>query len=87
MKLSSNQLDPKQWWSLVKEQQGVTSHERIPALTKPCGNLAITSQEKADLLAQVFSSKMTTPEPNRQPPPLPRLALKLGERGDHGGSC
>ncbi|MPC23015.1 hypothetical protein E2C01_016050 [Portunus trituberculatus] len=47
--LSSNQLDSKWWWSLVKEKQGVTSHERVPVLTKLCGNLAITSQEK-DLL-------------------------------------
>ena len=31
--LSSNQLNLKQWWSLVKERQGVASHERIQALT------------------------------------------------------
>ena len=73
-KLTSNQLDPKCWWSLVKEHQGVTSHDRVPTLTKPCGGLAVTSQEKADLLAQMFSGKMRTPEPDRQPPPLPRLA-------------
>ncbi len=78
-KLSSNQTDPKQWWGLVKEKQGVNTYERIPALVKPCGDLAITSQEKADLLAQVFSKKMRTPEPDRQPPPLPRLTGSILE--------
>ena len=48
--LSSNQFNPKQWWSLVKKRQGVASHERIPALNKPDGSLAVTNQEKAGLL-------------------------------------
>lgn len=74
-RLSSNQMDAKSWWSLVKENQGLTSHDRVPALTKPCGGLAVTSQEKADVLAQMFSEKMRTPEPEKQPPPLPRLAV------------
>lgn len=72
-KLSSNQTDPKQWWGLVKEQQGLTPQERIPPLRKPDGDLAITSREKADLLACHFSQKMTTQEPDRQPPTLPQL--------------
>lgn len=65
--LSSNQMNPKRRWHLVKEKQGITSPERVPAFTKPCGNLAITNQEKADLPAEVFSEKMRTPEPDRQP--------------------
>ena len=72
-KLNSNQTDPKQWWNLVKEKQSATFRERIPALRKPDGELAITSQAKADLLAQAFSQKMRTREPLRQPPTLPHL--------------
>ncbi|MPC08212.1 hypothetical protein E2C01_000789 [Portunus trituberculatus] len=49
--LSSNQLDPKHWWNLVKENQDVTSNERLPALRKPSEDLDVTSQEKADILA------------------------------------
>ena len=67
--LSSNQLNPKQQWSLVKERQG----ERIQALNKLDGSLAVTNQEKADLLAQKFSAKMRTPKPDRSLPALPRL--------------
>ncbi|XP_045137182.1 uncharacterized protein LOC123519742 [Portunus trituberculatus] len=29
-KLASNQTDPKQWWSLVKQRQGTVTQERIP---------------------------------------------------------
>ena len=58
-KLSSNQVDPKQWWSLVKQKQGSTSHERIPALKLPTGDLATGRQEKADVLATYFSNKIT----------------------------
>ncbi|XP_045118181.1 uncharacterized protein LOC123508485 [Portunus trituberculatus] len=67
------QVDAKQWWNLVKERQGISHQVRIPALTKPNGDLAVTSREKADLLAAEFSRKMTTGDPNRQPPALPVL--------------
>ena len=60
--------------ALVKEKQGITSHERVPALTKLCGSLAITNQEEANLLAEVFSEEMRTLEPDKQPPPFLRLA-------------
>ena len=77
-RLSSNQVDPKQWWSMVKERHGVASQERIPSMTKPDGDMAITSQDKADHLAREFSQKMRIPEPDRQLPTLPRLvALSL----------
>ena len=72
--LSSNQL----WWSVVKEKQGITSQERVLVLTKPCGNLAVSSQEKADL-AEVFSEKMRNPEPDRWSLPLPRLGTSNTE--------
>ena len=72
-RINSNEVDAKQWWALVKARQGLITHERIPALDKGNQQLAISSQEKANLLASMFSSKMTTPDPNRQPPVLPRL--------------
>ena len=64
---------------MVKEKQGVTFHERRPALTTPRGDLGVTSQEKANFLARVFSEKIRTPEPDRQPPPLPRLGVSTME--------
>ena len=72
-KLSSNQVDPKQWWSLVKQRQGTVTQERIPPLRTAAGDMEVTNQAKAELLAAHFSSKMATEEPNRQPPRLPRL--------------
>ena len=69
-KLSSNLVDPKQWWSIVKQRQGIATQERIPPLKTRAGSLAVTNQAKADLLAEHFSSKMTTEEPNREPPHL-----------------
>ncbi|XP_050706973.1 G-protein coupled receptor GRL101-like [Eriocheir sinensis] len=49
------------------------TQDRIPPLKTPAGGLAVKSQDKADLLATHFSSKMTVEEPDRQPPLLPRL--------------
>ena len=66
-KLYSNQVDPKQWWSLVKLRQGTATQESIPPLKKAAEGLAVTNQARADLLAEHFSGKMTTEEPNRQP--------------------
>ena len=76
-KLASNQTDPKQWWSLVKQRQGTVTQERIPPLKTAAGNLVVANQDKAELLATHFSSKMTTEEPNRQPPHLPRLCDQM----------
>ena len=72
-KLSSNQTDPKQWWSLVKQKQGTVMQERIPPLRTTDGGLLVTNQDKAELLAAHFSSKMTTEEPDRRLPHLTRL--------------
>ena len=72
-KLATNHTDPKQWWSLVKEQQGVATQERIPPLKASTGGLVTANQGKAELLAAHFSSKMTTEDPERRPPQLTRL--------------
>lgn len=72
-KLRGNEVGTKQWWSLVKEKQGISKQERIPVLNKPDGTLATRSQEKAELLAIMFSNKMTITEPERHPPALPQL--------------
>ena len=72
-KLSTNSIDPKQWWSLVKKNQGTTIQERIPPLKSPAGDWVVKNTQKADLLATHFSQKMSTLDPERQPPRLPRL--------------
>ena len=72
-KLASNHTNPKLWWSLVKQNQGTITQERIPPLKTATGNLAVANQAKAELLAAHFSGKMTTEEPDRQPPQLTRL--------------
>lgn len=72
-KLRGNEVGSKQWWSLIKEKQGTLTQERIPVLERTDRSLATRSQEKAELLAGLFSAKMTTQEPNRLPPALPHL--------------
>ena len=58
-KLRSSQVDPKQWWSLVKLRQETATQESISPLKTAAGDLAVTNQAKADLLAEHFSGKMT----------------------------
>ena len=72
-KLSGNQVDPKQWWSLVKQRQGTVTQDRIPPLITADGGQVATNQAKAELLAAHFSSKMATEEPEKLPPNLARL--------------
>ena len=72
-RLATNQTDPKQWWSIVKQRQGTVTQERIPPLKTAAGGLVVANQAKAELLAAHFSSKMTTMEPERQPPRLTHL--------------
>ena len=69
-KLSGNSIGSKEWWTLVKEQQGHVSHTRIPVLNKTDGTLARSSREKAEVFAEQFSNKMTVPDPNRATPNL-----------------
>ncbi|MPC17900.1 hypothetical protein E2C01_010770 [Portunus trituberculatus] len=58
------------WWILVKEKQGSSSQDSVPPLTKHDGTTAITSREKAEMLAGLFSAKMTVTDPTRPPPQL-----------------
>ena len=81
-KLSGNSIGSKEWWTLVKEQQGHITHSRIPALNKADGTLARTSQEKAEVFAHQFSQKMTVPDPNRATPSLSRQSTERLENID-----
>ena len=72
-KLSGNSIGSKEWWTLVKEQQGHVAHTRIPVLNKADGTLARSSQEKAEVFAEQFSSKMTVPDPHRATPNIDPL--------------
>ncbi|KAK4317340.1 hypothetical protein Pmani_011604 [Petrolisthes manimaculis] len=69
-KLCGPGVGSKTWWSLIKERQGNSHHETIPPLTRLDGTTATSSKEKADLLADHFSTKMTVADPNRPPPHL-----------------
>ena len=67
-KLRGNEVGSKQWWSLIKEKQGIQTQERIPVLERPDGSLATSSKEKAELLTGLFSAKMTVQELERDLP-------------------
>ncbi|XP_069980217.1 uncharacterized protein [Penaeus vannamei] len=60
-KLTNRSIGSKDWWSLVKQQQGLTTQDCILPLYKPDGNVATSSQDKAELLASFFSQKMRIP--------------------------
>ncbi|MPC67992.1 hypothetical protein E2C01_062181 [Portunus trituberculatus] len=44
----------------------------IPPLTRPDGTTAISSEDKASLLAEFFAGKMTVADMGRRPPHLPQ---------------
>ncbi len=69
-KLSGPGVGSKTWWTLVKERQGTSHQESIPPLSKGDGTTATNSKEKAELLAELFSNKMTVDDPTRSPPQL-----------------
>ncbi|KAG0726172.1 hypothetical protein GWK47_004435 [Chionoecetes opilio] len=48
----------KIWWSLVMEKQGISRQDSIPPLTKQDGTAAVSSKEKAQLLANLLYAKM-----------------------------
>lgn len=52
----------------------VTFQGRIPALCSVDGELAVTSQAKANFLTHAFSQKIRTLEPDRRLPTLPRIS-------------
>ena len=77
-KLTDRSMGTKQWWSSIKQQQGLKSDDAIPPLNKSDGTVATSNVEKAELLATHFSRKMTVPDPLRHPPVLhKRTCLRL----------
>lgn len=72
-KLSGQSVGSKEWWSGVKQQQGLSADNAIPPLVRPDGSVAMRDKDKAELLAAHFSSKMSVPDPLRAPPKLPSL--------------
>ena len=72
-KLRGGQVGTKRWWNLVKEQQGESKGNTLPSLLREDGSLAHAAQDKANLLARHFSSKMCVPDPDKLPPSLPTL--------------
>ena len=73
-------MGKKNWWRIVKEQQGFSSDDGIPALSKADGSVALSAKEKAELLADHFSKKMQVPDPTRNTPFIPlRTNNKFGK--------
>ena len=70
-KLTERPTGSKDWWNIIKQQQGFVEEDSIPPLTRPDGSVAIDSIDKAELLASFFASKMTVPDPDCSPPKLP----------------
>lgn len=70
-KLRGRHVGTKRWWNLVKEEQGESREGTIPPLLRGDGSSAHSTQDKADLLAEHFSQKMTVPDPFRATPSLP----------------
>ena len=75
-KLSGRTVGSKGWWQLIKQQQGFNDDDMIPPLFGPNGNVAVSGEEKANLLASHFAAKMQVPEPNRNPPTVPKKTNK-----------
>ena len=72
-KLAGQSVGNKEWWSSIKQQQGLSPDDSIPPLTTPDGSVVTRDQDKAQMLAAHFSSKMTCPDPKCAPPPVPVL--------------
>ena len=70
-KLSGRTVGSKGWWQLIKQQQGFIDDDTIPPLFGPNGDVAISGEEKANLLASHFAAKMQVPEPTLKPPNVP----------------
>lgn len=63
-KQAGRSVDSKEWWSLIKQQQGVTGEDAIPPLTKPGGSAAIDNKDRAEMLPNNFANKMTILNPD-----------------------
>ena len=72
-KLRGGQIGNKRWWSLVKDEQGETRGCSVPALIRPDGSLAQSSEDKANLLAAHYAGKMCVADPDRPPHVPPQL--------------
>ena len=67
-KLTDQSVGNKEWWSSIKQHQGFSLDDSIPSLSKPDGSLVTHDQNKAQLLAAHFSTKMTIVDPEHAPP-------------------
>ena len=67
-KLSERSVGTKSWWNVLKEHQGLASEDHLPPLNKSDGTVATSSSEKAEVLADHFSGKMSLPDPMRPTP-------------------
>jgi len=52
-------MGSKQWWTITKDLQGLSREDLIPPLARDDGTIATSSQERAETLAQLFSTKMS----------------------------
>ena len=72
-KLTGQSVGNKEWWSSIKQQQGFSPDDSIPPLTTTNGSIVTRDQDKAQVLAAHFSSKMACPDPTCAPPGVPIL--------------
>ena len=72
-KLSGQNVGKKEWWSSLKQQQGLATDSTIPPLTTPSGEVVTRGRDKAELFSAHFSTKMSVTHPNNTPPRIPVL--------------
>ncbi len=56
---------PQLYLYLVKDRQGLSRQDTVPALTRPDRTVATSSKDKAQLLASLFAGKMEVDDPDR----------------------
>ena len=70
-KLCNGNVSSKQWWGIIRDKQGTKQDSSIPPISKPNGDVALSSTDKATCFAKFFSDKMKVEDPYRTPPLLP----------------
>ena len=70
-KLTGRSVGSRSWWQLIKQQQGFMDDDTIPPLSGLNGLVAISSEDKANLLASHFAEKMSVSDPDRIPSAIP----------------
>lgn len=70
---SGQSVCSKNWWSGVKQQNGLSTNSAIPPFIRNDRSVAIRDNDKAELLAAHFSSEMSVLYPLRVPSELPSL--------------